>query len=967
MTSIETFFESTKTNNSFNGRKTIFLDANQMVYLVKKGKLEVFFCTINDQKQRSKGFHFATINEGELLCDMPSSNTICFYALENSETQLLYAPQKKFFAQALHSDASDDILELFNAWIKRFHMFVAAPLLSPKQFLSLESNSDISEPSVLKLTQEGVYWIELSSGEALVCDQSSLHLKPEQNFFAISSFAWLRTNTPCAYVLHSPKELFQKGLFFRALDGFYLLVSKALNERIIEKMLLEEQKLRERTKQDEHEIKHAILTLAGVVEHTVDKLEFSEMLNPYLSVCKIVGKVLEISIVEHPELKKNILTPNPLKKIARASGVKIRDVLLVGDWYKSDHGPLIGHLNKDGEKHVVALLPSKNNTYIMVDPTNGTRTNIDEVLASSLEGFAYMMYKPLPNRVLNMKDIFQMILFGTKKDIKMILAMSVLVALLGMLTPIFTGKVFDTIVPESNYFQLTQIGIALLSIALGTTLFNVAKGLAVTRAKGQVSLHLQSAIWDRLLSLPAPFFRDYSTGDLAMRANGINIIQEMLSGTLLSTLLSGIFSVFSLFLLFYYSFKLAMIAFVLVLIAMLFSFYSSYVQVQYQRKIIEKDGEITGFILQLLSGIQKIRAAGAEKRAFAQWTSRYAEQRNISFKAGNSKNYLEVFNDIFPMLTSIVIFSSVVFLMGADTKFTTGAFIAFNAAFGQFLSSSLGMSGVLIGILEIIPIYKRIEPIFTNVPEVDAIKSDPGELSGAIEVSNLKFKYPKSENEILKGVSFSIQSGSFVAFVGPSGSGKSTILRLLLGFEKPKSGSIFYDKQNLTELDIQAVRSQIGTVLQNGQIIQGDMFNNIVGATGMSIEDAWSAAAMAGFDEDIRQMPMGMHTAVSAGGGTLSGGQRQRLLISRALITKPRIVLFDEATSALDNRTQSIVTQSLARLQATRIVVAHRLSTIQNADYIYVIDEGSIVEHGTYEELVLQDGLFKQLALRQLS
>jgi ATP-binding cassette subfamily C protein len=216
-------------------------------------------------------------------------------------------------------------------------------------------------------------------------------------------------------------------------------------------------------------------------------------------------------------------------------------------------------------------------------------------------------------------------------------------------------------------------------------------------------------------------------------------------------------------------------------------------------------------------------------------------------------------------------------------------------------------------------------------------------------------------------VSLQCRPGEFVALVGPSGSGKSTLLRLLLGFEAPEAGAIRYDRRDLAALDARAVRRQIGTMLQNGRLLAGDIFTNIVGASTLTLEDAWAAARLAGLDEDIRQLPMGMHTVLSDGASTLSGGQRQRLLIARAIVHKPRLLFFDEATSALDNRTQEIVGESLERLAVTRLVIAHRLSTIQKADRIYVLERGRIVESGTYRELMQRRGVFAALARRQLA
>ena len=275
------------------------------------------------------------------------------------------------------------------------------------------------------------------------------------------------------------------------------------------------------------------------------------------------------------------------------------------------------------------------------------------------------------------------------------------------------------------------------------------------------------------------------------------------------------------------------------------------------------------------------------------------------------------------------------------------------------------LSEAALGILRVIPIYERLRPILEEPAEVEEGRQHPGELSGAIEVSHLHFRYEKDGPLIIDDVSFRIEPGEFVAFVGGSGSGKSTIMRMLLGFERPEAGTIYYDNQDLNSLDLRAVRQQVGVVLQDSQLLPTDIFRNIVGTSSKTVDDAWAAAEAAGLADDIKAMPMGMHTMISQGGGTFSGGQRQRLMIARAVVDKPRILFLDEATSALDNQTQAHVTESMAQLHATRIAVAHRLSTIVDADRIFVLEKGVIVETGSYDELVALGGYFTELVKRQ--
>jgi NHLM bacteriocin system ABC transporter ATP-binding protein len=404
-------------------------------------------------------------------------------------------------------------------------------------------------------------------------------------------------------------------------------------------------------------------------------------------------------------------------------------------------------------------------------------------------------------------------------------------------------------------------------------------------------------------------------------------------------------------------------------VAFLVSLACGYVQVAYQREMATIRGHISGTVLQFIAGIPKLRVSGAENRAFTIWASEFTNQKLISSRSRKAQNHLAVFSSVFPVICSAFIFYFTAQLM-ADPKGTplsTGDFVAFNSAFTQFLVAALRLSSAIVSVLAIVPLYERAKPVFQTLPETTIAKSHPGELTGSIEVNHVVFRYREGTPLVLRDLSLSIPAGQFVAIVGPSGSGKSTLFRMLLGFEKPESGSVYYDGQDLGGLDLQAVRRQIGVVLQNGRLFSGDVFSNIVGSAPLTIDDAWEAARLAGLDQDLKNMPMGMHTVVSEGGSGLSGGQRQRLMIARAIVGKPRLLLFDEATSALDNQTQSTVSASRQGLQATRVVIAHRLSTILHADRIFVLDRGVIVQSGTYQELIAQPGLFVELAKRQLT
>ena len=655
---------------------------------------------------------------------------------------------------------------------------------------------------------------------------------------------------------------------------------------------------------------------------------------------------------------------DPVQGLARACRVRARKVVLREGWWRGDNGPLLGRWADRAAP--LALLPARGGGYEAYDPADRSRIPVDEKTAARVGPTAYMIYRPFPSEALRPLDVLRFGLHGCRPDLVTALTAALLGAALGLVVPLATGLLFESIIPGADRGQLAQMTMVLLAVALAGSLFTVVRGVAIVRIESRTAASIQAAVWDRLIALPLPFFRGYSAGDLATRAMNVEEIRRSLTGAVVTGLLAGLFSLSNLFLLFYYDPVLGAVGTGLITISLAASLSIGVMQLRSQRAILQTRSRISGMMLQFLTGVSKLKLAGAEAQAFSLWARAFGEQRDRQYRNRTLGIRLAVFNAGYPVLCSIILFSLAARSLGSEEAMGTGEFLGFTAAFGLCLGAMLSTSTAVLQALNAVPLYEQVKPILHTTPEVRPGKDDPGELSGAIEMQHVSFSYGDGP-QVLRDVSFRISPGEFVAFVGPSGSGKSTVFRLLLGFETPEVGSVSYDEQDLSGLDVEAVRRQMGVVLQSGRVMTGDLFTNIVGSSAATLDDAWEAARMAGLDEDIRKMPMGMHTMVSDGGGTLSGGQRQRLMIARSIVGRPRILLMDEATSALDNRTQAIVSESLDRLRATRVVIAHRLSTVIHADRINVLVAGAIVESGSFDELMARDGVFAAMARRQLA
>jgi NHLM bacteriocin system ABC transporter ATP-binding protein len=966
ITELQRLFAEKGSVTEAEGNQPLIIRDEESVWMVQAGHADVFAVSLHEEEIiRQRRFLFG-VEPGQLLFgyhakDSDGSAGILIAGLTG--TRLLRI-DKAAFIQAMSSSPviREAAARSIDAWVLAWSSLLTKSEPA-EQFIDMELGVtvEVAEQTILRTANP--VWILLNEGKLHWMGDANLEVDRPSRLFPLAATSWLTAAEPSSLSVISTLEWLELDPSVQGLSEYHKCVANRLRQMYQIEERFERERLKLKTEQDHAVMERAIRRLASVTggsgaKTTTDPLSGDAL---YLAA-RHVGEaiVLEVKPVPVSRMQKS---RDPVSEIAKASGFRSRQVVLKDDWWKTDNGPLLAFIEEGG--HPVALLPQGPSGYRLVNPADGTEAVVTEQLAQKLKTVAHMFYRSFPTYPLTVLDILK---FGShrtiRRDFTRVILLGIASGLLGMFVPIANGILFDSIIPAAQKDPLLQMGLILLSITLATALFEFTRSMAMLRIEGKMDGSIQAAVWDRLLNLPASFFRQFTAGDLADRANSINAIRKMLSGVVVTAIFSGIFSSFNFFLLFHYDVKLAIAAAVLVLISVLVTVGVGIVQVRKQRSLLRLQGKLMGTVLQIINGISKFRMAAAEKRAFFLWAKLFGEMKETSFQARTVTNIHAVFNAFFPIVTSVVLFYLVV---NNSHGLSAGQFIAFFSAFTTFLGAMLSMSTAVVSLLNIVPLLERTKPILQSVPEVHEAMDDPGELVGGIEVQHVNFRYAADQPLVLNDLSLTIRPGEFVALVGASGCGKSSLLRLLLGFEKAESGSIYYDGQDMKSLDIRSVRSQLGVVLQHGKVMAGDIYTNIVGSSNLTHQDAWEAARMAGFDQDIQQMPMGMHTVISEGGGTLSGGQRQRMLIARALARRPKILFFDEATSALDNRTQAIVSESLEKLRATRVVIAHRLSTIMNADRILVLDKGRVVQAGTYADLMEQEGLFLELARRQLA
>ena len=674
-----------------------------------------------------------------------------------------------------------------------------------------------------------------------------------------------------------------------------------------------------------------------------------------------IEEILKFYKVKQREVPDSVKGLNDrLEYLLRPHGIMRRNINLEKGWYKDSIGAVLGTRKDDGS--IVAFIPKGLSGYVYFDAPTGKWVKLSKKTEALFEDEGICFYKPFPLTKLTVRTLMRYILNTlSTADFVLVILATLAVSLIGLLSPKLNNLLMGTIVESESMRLLFGITIFMVCVTISSLLIRAVKTLIMTRINTKMDLSVQAATMMRVLSLPADFFKQYSAGELSSRAQYIQSLCSMLISTVLNTGLTSIFSLIYVSQIFEYAPALVVPSLLIIFTTILFSLITTFYQMKYSKKQMEIAAEESGMSYALITGVQKIKLSGAEKRAYARWSKLYAKQVELTY---NPPMFLRA-NGAFSSIISLT-GALVMYFMSVQSGVSVADYYAFNTAYGMVSGAFMSLAGIATTIAQFKPILEMAKPIMDAVPEVSEGKLVIDRLSGGIELNNVSFRYNENMPLVVDNLSLKIRPGQYVAIVGATGCGKSTLMRIMLGFEKPGKGAVYYDGKDLSGIDLKSLRRKIGVVMQNGKLFQGDIFSNItISAPQLSMDEAWEAAEMAGIAEDIRRMPMGMHTIISEGSGGVSGGQRQRLMIARAIAPKPKILMFDEATSALDNLTQKIVSDSLDKLKCTRIVIAHRLSTIRQCDRIIYLEKGQIVEDGTYDELIAKNGKFAELVERQ--
>jgi NHLM bacteriocin system ABC transporter ATP-binding protein len=932
------------------------LDDREMGYEVASGRVEIYASLGCEGEAATRHFLFE-VAAGELIApQIAKTDDLRLIALALEATVLNASTVAQLAAPAAKAISATTL----DAWIGRLAS-AAGRLLGPPptDAIAAAAGQEVTLTVNGALTlSAGVAWVVGARTEFAYCGIRPIYVDADEGA-AVAPGVWLTAAAPARLKLQSTPALLAMPQWPRRLGGVHGHILGLVADALRSRQDAKREAIESRVSRTQRTMQRALGRFDSVLGRTaargvVEQAKDEPFVAPFVIVAAELG-------VELATRQRDLLARSrTIDSAARAVRLRNRAVALRGNWRREDLGPLIGFLD---EEHRPVALTKSSGRWHMIEAEGARPVLVDGALAARLGGMAHMLYAPLPERAVGFREFISFGFLRNRADVLVAAAMAIAGALLGLATPLAMQLAFDRFIPGHEISSLAELALGLTLAAVIAAAFRVVYDIAVLRIDGRSAGMLQAAIVDRVLRLPGYTLR-MSPGDLASRVTSGDGLRRSVYATFLGSLSALFFWITNIGMMFYYSPAAAGVSAALFALLTGLAVTSGQWQLKTLLRGEELMADIYSIVFQLVQGISVLRAGGAEQRAFARWAMDFAELRARSYRARAIATMWETALAAFELLALATILWVISRI--PREQISTGVFISFISAYGAYMGASLQIARGAVAAWNAKPSWTRAAPLLRAAPEGAASRRDPGKLTGAIDLTGVYFRYGVEGALALQGISLSIAPGEFVALVGRSGSGKSTLMRLLLGFEQPLSGAVQYDHQDLRFLDIELVRRQIGVVLQNSTLFPGTLYENIMAATEGTMDDAWTAARQAGVAADIKAMPMGMHTVVTEASSAFSGGQIQRFAIARALVGKPRILLLDEATSALDNVTQAIVTDSLERLAVTRLVIAHRLSTVKKAGRIVVIDHGKVAQTGKFEQLVAAPGPFAELARRQL-
>ncbi|HEY7242614.1 MAG TPA: NHLP bacteriocin export ABC transporter permease/ATPase subunit [Xanthobacteraceae bacterium] len=934
------------------------LDHHGYALQVVAGHVDLFAVRSNEKSRKGARHHLFRVETDEIILDLPEladnqSERVRVIAVGGPGAEALIVPRQQIKE-----------LGLIATWIGSVGTVLAGDNVDWSiREAELDQKSEIAPRERRRGFAQDILWASVAAGSIRLMGVEPAYASTSPPAL-LASGMWIEAGERASAVVFQRDRPSSDNDVWAAIDQFHLCAMACIQGRLRADASREAQRLLRRVETSRTQATEVLDRLSAViVRRSVSGPQSTDAHDPLLAVSHMVGEAIDAPIVRPPERTPGRQEFGDLVEIARASRLRVRRTLLRANWWNRDVGPLVAW--HGDERDPVALIPASHRRYLMIEPKSGMTRSVNEEIAAELSTEAAMLYRTLPARPLSLWNLLAFSVRAAPADLARITLSAALLGLLSLAAPLIVYELVNSVLPRTELDQLAFCAAALAVTAIAVAGVQLMQGVAMLRLEGVLDWKLQAAVIDRLLRLPASFFREYTVGDLVTRSLGIDAIRRIFTGQTLRSLLAGMFCWFSFIPMFYFDSRLALIATALTIVRAALIVAVSAVRLHHETRHFNLQGKLEGFILQLLAGIGKLRVAAATIRALAGWTTQFAAQKRHFIASQRAANALSVVETSFPIIATLIIFAAAMAL-GSSLTLDLGAFLAFFTAFGQAIASVGEWATAISSSLIAIPHLSRIRPLIENNLEFSDDRRSGGELSGAFELSRVTFRYATGGPPVLDTITLRVAAGEYLALVGPSGSGKSTVFRLLLGFEKVESGAIFFDGKAIDTLDISALRRQMGVVLQNGKLASGSIYENICAGVPLPLDQVWEAARLAGLEADLNAMPMGIHTMIAEGVSTISGGQRQRLMIARAIARRPRILLFDEATSSLDNQSQAIVSDSLGRLNVTRVVIAHRLSTVREADRIVVLVEGKIVQTGTFAELSETSGLFADLVQRQL-